>query len=88
MITHDLRSIVYFVAFILSVFEKHYVFHMLSVRKHIHGLNVSDLVLNVQKLEVACLSGRITADVHYSCRVGKENGIDNIVMHTRRLIRL
>ena len=79
MITHDLRSIVYFVTFILSVFEKHYVFHMLSVRKHIHGLNVSDLVLNVQKLEVACLSSRVTAHIHNAFRLGKENDITHIV---------
>ena len=55
---------------------------MVSVWEHIHRLNGHHLILGIEQLEVACLSSRVTAHIHNAFRLGKENDINHIVVHT------
>lgn len=55
---------------------------MWSVWEHIYWLNFNNLVVYVQQLQVACLSGRITTHIYYSLWLCPEDCINYILVHT------
>ena len=55
---------------------------MVSVWEHVNWLHAYYLVLHVKQAQVARLGGRIAAHVHDTLGLGKENGVNYVVMHT------
>ena len=55
---------------------------MLRVREHIHRLDAFHFVSHVKQLQVSCLCCRIAADIDDALRVGKEDGVDDVLMHS------
>ena len=60
---------------------------MLRVRKHIYRLDSLHLVLFGEQLKVASLCCRVATHINDTLGVGKEDGVDDILMHagTRRV---
>ena len=50
--------------------------------EHVHGLHGLHPILGVEHLQVACLCGRVAADVYHPLRCGVEDGLHHIGMHT------
>lgn len=55
---------------------------MLSVWKHIHRLHCRQSVFCIQQGQIPCLCGRVATNVNNTFRLGKENDIYHILMHT------
>ena len=55
---------------------------MLCVREHVDWLDAFHLIMLTEELQVSSLRGRIATDIDDSLRVGKENGIDDIAVHS------
>ena len=55
--------------------------------EHVHRLNGSHFVFDVEKRQIPCLSGRVAADVDNAARLGAQYHVDHITMHacTRRI---
>ena len=60
---------------------------MLCVREHVDWLDAFHLIMLTEELQVSSLRGWVAADVDDALRVGKENDIDDIAVHsgTRRV---
>ena len=52
------------------------------MREHIHWLNLLNTISYVKSLQVACLSGRVAANVYYALWMSTEDGLYNIRVHT------
>ena len=61
--------------------QKNDIFHMLSVREHVDRLHLHNFISRVEQLEVAGLSGRIAAYIHDAFGGGKQDGVNDILMH-------
>ena len=55
---------------------------MLRVREHIYGLHGNNLVLLAKQLQVACLAGRIAADVDDALGLCIQDYLHHIGVHT------
>ena len=55
---------------------------MLRVGEHIYWLNALHLVCHVEQLQVASLRGGIATDIDDALRVGKEDGVDDVLVHS------
>lgn len=55
---------------------------MMCMRKHIDRTDFLDGVFHAQQTQVAGLRSRIAANVNDTFRLGEENSIDHIIMHT------
>ena len=51
------------------------------MREHIDGLHLGDLVACVEQLQVACLGGRVAADIYYALGGGVEYYVYNVGVH-------
>ena len=51
------------------------VFHVVGMREHIYWLHCLYFIFGIKQLQVACLRGRIAADVNDAFRFGKQNDI-------------
>ena len=66
-------------AVVARVVSCHFV---MRVREHVDRLYGSHLVLAVEQLEVACLCGRVAAHVDDAFRLGSQNHVDYVIVHT------
>ena len=54
----------------------------MGVGEHVNWLYAKDAVLHIEQAEVAGLCGGVTAHVDDALGLGKENGVDDIIVHT------
>ena len=55
---------------------------MMCMRKHIDRTDFLDGVFHAQQTQIAGLRSRIAANVNDTFRLGEENSVDHIIMHT------
>ena len=63
-------------------FKQYHVLHMVRMREHVYRLYGFYFVFCIEQLQVPCLRGRITAHIHDTFRLGKQDNIHHILMHT------
>ena len=73
---------VFYLMTALTAFEEYYVFHMLSVWKHVDRLHSCHPVGGIEQAEVASLCGRVATHIDNARGCCKEYCIDYILMHT------
>ena len=56
---------------------------MMRMREHIYRLYGHYFIFSIKQLKITCLSSRITTYIYNTLRLGKQNYIYHIVMHTR-----
>ena len=55
---------------------------MRSMREHIHRLHFLHAICHVESLQVASLCSRVAAYVYDALRMGTQDGLDNVGVHT------
>ena len=54
----------------------------MRMREHVYRLHLLDGIFHREQAQIACLCCRITAYINDTFRLGKEDRVDHIVMHT------